>query len=132
MESPRLDMSAAAASGGPLERRTQRSDRPEHALAYLLEATRRGQGLRSIALADGSGLLVAGAGSARDCDELAAWAPLLLGDADAASEEGAPVSGIRVQGFDAILCAERDRSAAEPELAMVAAGCRRILRSRAA
>src|SRR5262245_54859139 len=80
------------------ERRCRRSDDPLLALGLLLEAARRAHGARTIAVADASGLLIAGAGSAHACEELAAVGaaradasvaasvlPLSLYDADVSS-----------------------------------------------
>ncbi|MFZ5894184.1 MAG: hypothetical protein ACOY0T_24195 [Myxococcota bacterium] len=110
------------------ERRVRRSSNPSEALACWLEAVRRRLAVRSVALADSLGMLVAGAGPARECDELAAWAPLQL-HADV-GPEGPPfkLSLARVPGFDAYVCAE---NAALEALATAAAGCSRILAARA-
>ena len=109
------------------ERRVQRSTNPAEALACFLEARRIRSNLRNLALADDLGILVSGSGSERECDELAAWAPIVVENAN--KRTGAPVriSGVRLPGFDAYLCTD-----AEPEnhlelLSDVAAGCARIL-----
>ncbi|HEY4105197.1 MAG TPA: hypothetical protein VGM44_14965 [Polyangiaceae bacterium] len=60
------------------ERRKSRSENTLIALTRLLEATRRSAELEAIAIGDDAGLLVAGAGAAELCDELAAIAPLGL------------------------------------------------------
>ena len=59
-----------------LERRQSRSENTLIALTRLLEAARRSAELEAVAIADDAGLLVAGAGAAELCDELAAIAPL--------------------------------------------------------
>lgn len=104
------------------ERRVQRSTNPIEALGCWLEATRRRAQLVSVALADGSGLLLAGAGPARDCDELAAWAPLL-----GASLPDCPPSlqSVKLRSADVYLCAAGSAPAAE--LREAARGCDRIL-----
>lgn len=110
------------------ERRLQRSSNPSEALACWLEAVRQRHALRSLALADSLGTVVAGAGPARECDELAAWAPLFLGDEG--TRAGAPfeLSLVPVPGFDAYVCAES--AAANDVLSAAAAGCSRILTAR--
>lgn len=110
------------------ERRRQRSSNAEQALALWLEAARRRAELGSVALADSVGMLVAGAGPARECDELAAWAPILH------RGEPGPVSrslaAAKVPGFDAFVCAEDPRTPARALLDELAAGCSRILSAR--
>jgi hypothetical protein len=59
-----------------LDRRQARSENTQVALTRLLEAARRASALEALALGDELGLLVAGAGAAELCDELAAVAPL--------------------------------------------------------
>jgi hypothetical protein len=60
----------------PFERRQCRSQDALVALTRLLEAARRSAELEAVAIGDDAGLLVAGAGAAELCDELAALAPL--------------------------------------------------------
>ena len=60
----------------PYDRRVSRSENTLVALTRLLEAARRSAELEAIAIGDETGLLVAGAGAAELCDELAAVAPL--------------------------------------------------------
>ena len=60
-----------------LDRRLARSENTQLALTRLLEAARRASALEALALGDELGLLVAGAGAAELCDELAAVAPLV-------------------------------------------------------
>ena len=59
-----------------LDRRQARSENTQVALTRLLEAARRTAAFEALALGDELGLLVAGAGAAELCDELAAVAPL--------------------------------------------------------
>lgn len=42
----------------------------------MLEEARRSSGVSEVVLADGQGLLIAGAGRYASCEALAAWAPL--------------------------------------------------------
>lgn len=111
-----------------IERRVRRSDNPKEALASWLESFRHRRALRSVALADSLGILVAGAGHARECDELAAWAPLSLAD----WPESPPfeLSLAPVPGFDAFVCAQANDTTTELALADAAEGCSRILRGR--
>lgn len=110
----------------PRERRVRRSRNLQEALGYWLEATRLRTRLSSIALADTQGMLVAGAGPASECDELAAWAPIVLENVDFPSAPPFVLQGERVNGFDAYVCT--GSSGAAPELlADTARGCSRIL-----
>jgi hypothetical protein len=110
---------------GSRERRKQRSTNCAEALSLLLEATRERAQIQSLALSDRTGILVAGAGPARECDELAAWAPIVLA-------AGAPmpddrVSGVKVRGLDAYLCANTRGENQLEALLEAAEGCARIL-----
>ena len=58
------------------DRRQSRSENTLVALTRLLESARRSAELEAVAIGDDAGLLVAGAGAAELCDELAAIAPL--------------------------------------------------------
>src|SRR5271165_1035438 len=60
------------------ERRTKRSSDPLVALHYQLAHCRRERGLDALVVADDSGVVVAGSGSWAACEELAAYAPLLV------------------------------------------------------
>jgi hypothetical protein len=113
------------------ERRVQRSSNPSEALVCWLEAVRRRLDLRSLALADSLGILVAGAGPARECDELAAWAPLRLRDVAWPEMPPFELSLAPVPGFDAYVCAEGAAVANIEALESAAAGCSRILTARA-
>ena len=70
------------------ERRHRRSPDPLVALHYQLSQARRDAALDTLVVADGSGVVVAGAGSWASCEELAAFAPLMF--------EGAMSSDARV------------------------------------
>jgi hypothetical protein len=65
-----------------VERRRDRTEETLSALTRLLEAARRRSGLEAMSVADSSGLLLAGAGPVRLCEELAAWSPLVSRRAD--------------------------------------------------
>jgi hypothetical protein len=107
------------------ERRRIRPSEPQKALLCFLEATRRRSDGRSVALADSLGMLVAGAGPARECEELAAWAPVVLGGRTPPGGLPFELSGAKVPGFDAYVCVQG--LCAEPALVNAAAGCSRIL-----
>ena len=70
------------------DRRRRRSPDPLVALHYQLSQARRDAALDTLVVADGSGVVVAGAGSWASCEELAAFAPLMF--------EGAMSSDSRV------------------------------------
>lgn len=108
------------------ERRVRRSSDPAQALAWWLEANRLRSKLPNLALADDLGTLVSGAGAARECDELAAWAPIVL--TGRAPVEGArKLSGMKLPGFDAYICTDAELDPHAEVLSDVAAGCVRIL-----
>ncbi len=71
------------------DRRQKRSTDPLIALHYQLAHARTRGALDAIVVADASGVVVAGAGSWAACEELAAYAPLLL--VRAAGARGAEV-----------------------------------------
>ncbi len=85
------------------ERRVERSDVPEHAARLYLERLRRRGGLRSLALADSYGDLVAGAGAGQ-LRAFAAVAPMAHEQpADAHDGLLGLMTGgrpLRVQGFE--------------------------------
>lgn len=109
------------------ERRIQRSNNPADALVCWLEANRLRSHLRSLALADDLGILVAGSGPARECDELAAWAPIVLEGARPAPPDAVQLAGVRLPGFDAYICTAGEPGGHREVLSDVAAGCARIL-----
>jgi hypothetical protein len=113
------------------ERRVHRSSNPQEALACWLEATRRRTNVRSVALADALGMVVAGAGPARECDELAAWAGVLFQGGDWPERPPFELSTAKVPGFDAYVCVEGAGEALNGAALAAAAGCSRILCSRA-
>jgi hypothetical protein len=114
-----------------LERRQSRSENTLVALTRLLEAARRSAELEAVAIGDDAGLLVAGAGAAELCDELAAIAPL-----NAVANDTVPtrfdvlsrrteVRRLAVDGLEVLISGRGgDLSVA---LSRVADGCARIL-----
>jgi hypothetical protein len=113
------------------DRRVARSENTLVALTRLLEAARRAAELEAIAVGDEAGLLVAGAGAAELCDELAAIAPL-----DAVANDTIPtrwdvlsqrteVRRLAVDGFE-VLISGRGGDLGQG-LSRAVAGCARIL-----
>ncbi|HYQ02129.1 MAG TPA: hypothetical protein VER96_25820 [Polyangiaceae bacterium] len=114
-----------------LDRRQARSENTQVALTRLLEAARRGSALEALALGDELGLLVAGAGAAELCDELAAVAPL-FGSASTALPTHLDVLGhgteVRRLALDGCEMFISGRGAGlERALGGIESGCRRIL-----
>src|SRR5579863_4613643 len=97
------------------DRRRKRSVDPLVALHYKLAYARKNGSLDAIVVADGSGVMVAGAGSWATCEELAAYAPLLAEAPDAMSGVTASrvesmrrqvdVKRLEVDGQEVLLCA---------------------------
>jgi hypothetical protein len=121
---------------GPPERRTNRSSDPLVALSRLLEATRQRTGASTLALADETGICIAGAGEVALCEELAALGPPSLVDRPVNDtipcrldvvERTMLVRRLRIDGIEVFLCADAphpiDVSDAED-------GSRRILEGR--
>lgn len=121
----------------PGERRRDRTTEALSALVRLLEAARKRSGIEALAVTEKGGVLLAGAGPARLCDELAALAPLAttLPANDAVPtrldifERRALVQRLRVDGVEIIVCGVGDADATRRELGAVASGCTRILGS---
>jgi hypothetical protein len=90
-------------------------------LTRWLESARRMLELDALALADPTGCLVVGAGSAQRCEELAAFAPFSSG----AEKESGPAITALAAGA-AWLCAP-GQSVRADDWQNVAAGCLRIL-----
>jgi hypothetical protein len=120
------------------ERRRRRSDDPITALHYQLSHTRGAAGLEAVVLVDDSGCLVAGAGAWPLCEELAAFAPLLVdrravgnavvGTRLAALESEVFVRPLSLDGGSALLCGRGGGDGARADLiAQALDGCRRIL-----
>jgi hypothetical protein len=106
------------------------SDRAEmlSALGALLECVRRDGALGALAIADATGILVAGAGPHRRCEQMAALAPLAANDTvptwlDVIARK-MQVRRLRIDGIEVLLSAE---GGDEGALARAAAGCARIL-----
>ena len=83
------------------ERRARRSAKTYQAIAYQLEHVLKVHGLRSFALSDANGLVLAQAGCQEEADALAAYAPVLAKCTDRArrgeviSQLGSIVDGAR-------------------------------------
>ena len=120
------------------ERRRKRSNDPLIALHYQLAHARSEGRFDALVVADGSGVVVAGAGAWAACEELAAYAPLLaqgqwtepgLDDTSRVAELRGEVDiqPVDVDGQTVLLCARGGpRQAAAMDRA--AAGVARILR----
>jgi hypothetical protein len=114
------------------ERRRARTENTQVALTRWLEAARHASALEALALGDELGLLVAGAGAAELCDELAAVAPL-FGSATSGAlagswtllGQGAEVRRLAVDGCHLFISGRGSDVAAA--LGSAAAGCARIL-----
>ena len=93
------------------DRRRRRSADPLVALHYQLSYTRTEASLETVVLADGSGVVVAGAGAWAACEELAAYAPLLLQGGTheqgriAELRERVTVRAVQIDGEEVLLCA---------------------------
>lgn len=120
------------------DRRRKRSNDPLIALHYQLAHARSEGRFDALVVADGSGVVVAGAGAWAACEELAAYAPLLaqgqwtepgLDDTSRVAELRGEVDiqPVDVYGQTVLLCARGGpRQAAAMDRA--AAGVARILR----
>ncbi|WP_437478854.1 hypothetical protein WME75_31170 [Sorangium sp. So ce1014] len=145
-----VDPGALSAEGGAnaseeavpaSERRRRRSDDPITALHYQLSTTRSEANLDVVVLVDDSGCLVAGAGAWPACEELAAYAPLLvnpdavqsaaLGSRIAALTAEVEVQSLSVAGSEVLLCGRGGTAERGASIARAAAGCLRILRTAA-
>ncbi len=94
------------------ERRSRRSVDPLVALHYQLSSTRREGSLDTVVVADGSGVVVAGAGSWAACEELAAFAPLIASGSHPAFER-VSVRSVDVGGDKVLLCFRRSATGDE-------------------
>ncbi len=118
----------------PAERRQDRSENALEALTRLVEASRRRSGVQAVAVADRMGLLLAGAGAHRLCEELAALAPLREADNDTVPscldsfEAGMRLRRLTVDGIQIVVSFSGSGADTASELSAVAAGCARILR----
>jgi hypothetical protein len=121
----------------PQERRQKRSVDPLVALHYQLSYARQDGKLEAIVVADGSGVMVAGAGAWATCEELAAYAPLFAEAPNALSSSAASrveslrrqvdVKRLEVDGQEVLLCA-RGGAMRSAFLDHAACGVARILR----
>ena len=118
-----LPESMQGAATTRLERRVNRSTDPVVALGLLLDGARRLGGYSAVAVADPSGLLVAGSGHYADCEELAAHAPLNPG-ANAPEAARQQVHAVQVDGVQVLVAV---KSLGRADLGAVADGCARIL-----
>jgi hypothetical protein len=93
---------------------------PLTTLSRLLDQAREQTGISSLAVADDRGLLIAGAGSWTQCEELAAWAPLLA-ETDPAANDTVPtrldvlarrseVRRVTIDGMRVFICGEGDNA----------------------
>lgn len=122
--------------GGVGDRRIDRTENALGALAKLAEATRRRAGLTAVAVSDGTGMLLAGAGAHRLCEELAAWAPLVGRGPDNdtvpscldAFEGRTRLRRFAVDGFEIVVSFCGPGADETGELDAVSAGCARILK----
>jgi hypothetical protein len=130
-------MLPSARALGRTERRQDRTTEALSALVRLLEAARRRSGLEALAVTENAGVLLAGAGPARLCDEMAAWAPLVKAPVENDAiptrldifERRALVQRLAVDGVEIVVCGVGDSEKTRRELDSVAAGCSRILTS---
>jgi hypothetical protein len=120
------------------DRRLDRTCDALGALTKLVEASRRRAGLTAVAVSDAMGLLLAGAGAHRLCEELAAWAPLVARHADNdtvptsldAFEGRTRLRRLAIDGFEIVVSFCGPNSGSSAELEAVTAGCARILAQR--
>jgi hypothetical protein len=135
-------MSTETTESSATDRRKKRSSDPLGALHYQLSLARSEGDLETIVLADPSGVVVAGAGSWAACEELAAYAPLLLQDevrsvAEQASarsrvDEMRPLVTVRsvdVDGSNVLLCLRGGGETVTVQADFIAASVKRILRA---
>lgn len=119
----------------PTDRRGGRRDDTLWALGELLDSVRKDGEFQALAVADPTGVLVAGAGAYADCEELAALAPLV---ARRAANDTIPtrldvvtrkmeVRRLTIDGIEVLLCGQGGETDA---LRRAAAGCARILGAR--
>jgi hypothetical protein len=121
---------------GRVERRSGSRDETLTSLGRLLDSVRREAEFDAVAVADETGILVAGAGAWGRCEELAAAAPLSLAANDTVPTRvdvlarRMEVRRLMVDGVQVLLCGQGGRGSAPEALARAAAGCARILGSR--
>jgi hypothetical protein len=120
------------------DRRQRRSVDPLVALHYQLAHARTRGALDAIVVADLSGVVVAGAGSWATCEELAAYAPLLVSGGGATGSEEVSrvevlrgetaVTSLEVDDQEVLICV-RGGAARSQSLAEASFGVARILRA---
>jgi hypothetical protein len=121
-----------ASRGDSVDRRHARSSDPLVALSRLLDAARRVGRLEALAVADETGLLVAGAGLWQTCELLASIAPL-VGQNDTVPTRidvlarRSEVRRLSIDGIQVLLCGQGDESGRDLGLKYAADGCGRIL-----
>lgn len=98
-------------------------------LCLLLQSARELSGVEALALADATGVLVAGAGAFQLCEEVAAQAPLHPSCPERATLE-VTVRALDVEGQHVLLCGVGSTTAVRRGLDHAAEGTRRILGSR--
>ena len=121
------------------DRRQRRSVDPLVALHYQLSQARTNGSLDAIVVADASGVVVAGAGSWAACEELAAYAPLLVRGSDSLSADASRIEVLRketaVTSFEIdeqeVLVCVRGGQQRMSSLEAAAFGVERILRAAA-
>lgn len=121
---------------GGAERRGACRDETLSALGALLDSVRRDGAFDAVAIADGAGVLVAGAGAFCTCEEIAALSPLVA-RAGAANDtiptrldlitRKMEVRRLRIDGIEVLLSG---RGGDAGVLARAAQGCARILGGR--
>jgi hypothetical protein len=121
----------------PLERRRDRTTETLGALTRLLDAARRQSRLEAVSVADVSGLLLAGAGPVRLCEELAAWAPVVERPADNDTrpnsldvlERRTVRRRVALDGYEVLVVTAGSEPSPAPVLDQLSDGLRRILGS---
>ncbi|MDX2051579.1 MAG: hypothetical protein SFV15_04250 [Polyangiaceae bacterium] len=108
------------------DRRKNRTENLEQALSLMLEGCRLRARLEVLAISDETGLLVAGAGPATVCEELAATAPLGR-VAKLAGPAKVIVRRVDIKGQAVLMCGMGSPPPAAEQLNEAAAGCLRIL-----
>jgi hypothetical protein len=102
------------------------------ALTRLLDAARRAGRLEALAVADESGLLVAGAGLAATCEHLASIAPLAGANDTVPTRmdvlaRRSEVRRLSIDGMGVLICGQGDAPCRDVGMQHAAEGCRRIL-----
>lgn len=109
------------------DRRKHRTNDVGTALSLMLEGCRRRARLEALAVSDEAGLLVAGAGPAAICEELAASAPLRSGRPSSTAGLRPVVHRMDVFGQAVLMCGLGVPPPTPELLREAAAGCLRIL-----